>query len=125
MFPASIEQKRFAELYSRGRFIKAKRSSYGNNLAKCYMKVPLIMALLAVYVLLVLARFGGHYVHVLPVAAVAVYIYGLFTFKSAGVSSDIDSSSSSSISPDIASPADEPLTPLAQTDQNRNLHQSD
>jgi hypothetical protein len=88
------------------------------------MKGPLIIALLAVYVLFVLARFGGHYVHILAVAAMAVYLYGLFTAKSAGVSNDIDSSSSY-FGDTSHPPADAPLKPLTQADPNRSLPESD
>jgi hypothetical protein len=53
------------------------------------MKVILIISLLAVYVFCVIVRVGGHYVHVLPVVAMAIYIYGLFTAESAGIGKDI------------------------------------
>ena len=90
------------------------------------MKGSLIFALLAVYVVFVVTRFGGHYVHLLAVAAIGVYIYGLFTAKSAGVSNDIDDMDSSSSSfKTRLTPADAPLKPLAQADPNRNLPEGD
>jgi hypothetical protein len=87
------------------------------------VKGPLIIALLALYVFFVLARFGGHFVHILPVMAMAIYIYGLFTSKSAGISSE------STMSPHVEQAAlvtsETPLQPLGQNDQNRNLPESD
>jgi hypothetical protein len=65
------------------------------------MKGLLIIFLLAAYVVCVIARVGHHYVHVLPVLAMGIYIYSLFTAKSAGVSNDIDSSSSSPVTSTI------------------------
>jgi hypothetical protein len=74
------------------------------------MKGLLIIFLLAVYVVCVLAQVGHHYVHILPVLAMGIYIYGLFTAKSAGVSNDIDSSASSPVVTSSDSPVSAPAT---------------
>jgi hypothetical protein len=53
-----------------------------------FMKTFLIILFLSAYVFCVIARVGGHYVHALPLMAMAIYITGLFTGKSSGVSCD-------------------------------------
>jgi len=52
------------------------------------MKVLFICLLMLTYAACALYRVGGHYIHVLPVMAMMIYIYGLFNAKSAGIGSE-------------------------------------
>ncbi len=74
------------------------------------MKGLIIIFLLGAYVVCVLAQVGHHYVHILPVLAMGIYIYGLFTAKSAGVSNDVSSSTSSAVTSPSQPAAEVPAT---------------